>query len=69
MAKRKLRKILKKYLSDKEIEKLEKMFLEDKYMPRSEKLKNIKEKIQRGEYNIPPEELAEKMLEFFKKNK
>ncbi len=69
MAKRKLRKILKKYLTDKEMRKLEKMFLEEKYMPVNEKVMKIKKQIEEGQYNINPEEVAEKMLEFFKKNK
>ncbi len=69
MAKGKLRKILKKYLSNKEFEKLEKMFVEEKYMPKNEKLNKIKKQIENGEYSVSPEEVAEKMLDFLKKNK
>ncbi len=68
MAKKRLRDILKKYLTDREIEKLEKMFSEDGYMSRKERINHIKKLIKSGEYNIPAEKVAEKMLEFFKKN-
>ncbi len=36
---------------------------------RKAKIRKLKELIERGEYNISPEEVAEKMLEFFKKKK
>ncbi len=35
---------------------------------RRERIKKIKELIERGEYYVSPEEIAEKMLKFFKKN-
>jgi len=36
---------------------------------RRAKVERIKKLIERGEYNISPEEIAEKMLEFFKKHR
>ncbi len=42
---------------------------EEEQTLRRAKIQKIKELIQRGEYQISPEEIAEKMLEFFKKNK
>jgi len=68
MIKGKLREILKKYLSDEEIEKLERLLSEDEHMKRREKIERIKKLIEEGEYDIPPEKVAEKMLEFFRKN-
>ena len=67
MFKKRLRDILKKYLTDEEIDKLERMLSEDKYMTRREKINRIKKLIESGEYDVPPEKVAEKMIEFFKK--
>ena len=67
MFKKRLRDVLKKYLTDEEIEKLERMLSEDKYMTRREKINHIKKLIENGEYDVPPEKVAEKMIEFFKK--
>lgn len=36
---------------------------------RRAKIRKLKELIERGEYKVSPEEIAEKMLEFFRKNK
>ncbi len=36
---------------------------------RKAKIRKLKELIERGEYSISPEEVAEKMLEFFRKKK
>ncbi len=49
--------------SEYEIEEKEEQVL------RKAKIKKLKELIERGEYNISPEEIAEKMLEFFKRKK
>jgi len=36
---------------------------------RREKIRKLKELIEKGEYDIPPEKVAEKILEFIKKNR
>ncbi len=48
---------------------------EEKYADKEEnqlrraKIQKLKELIEKGEYNVSPEEVAEKMLRFFKKNR
>ncbi|WP_148206391.1 MULTISPECIES: flagellar biosynthesis anti-sigma factor FlgM [Persephonella] len=49
------------------MEKLEAYLTEEKLL-RMEKIRKIKELIERGEYDIPADEVAEKIIEFFKKN-
>ncbi len=46
----------------------EKNSKEDSQLRRA-KIQRIKEMIERGEYYVSPEEIAEKILEFFKKKK
>jgi len=68
---KKIKKILEEKLSDldeKELEKLKK-YLEEEKVLRREKIERLKELIDRGEYNVPPEKVAEKILEFLKKNR
>jgi len=68
---KKVKKILEEKLSDldeKELEKLKK-YLEEEKVLRREKIEKLKELIDRGEYNVPPEKVAEKILEFLKKNR
>jgi len=64
---KKLRKLLEQKLSEEDLEKLEAYLTEEKLL-RMEKIKKIKELIERGEYDIPADEVAEKIIEFFKKN-
>ncbi len=71
MNEKKLKKILEeklKGLSEEEIEKVEQYLLEEKEL-RREKIRKLKELIEKGEYDIPPEKVAEKILEFIKKNR
>ncbi|WP_456384607.1 flagellar biosynthesis anti-sigma factor FlgM [Persephonella sp.] len=71
MDEKKVKKILEEKLSDldeKELEKLKK-YLEEEKVLRREKIEKLKELIDRGEYNVPPEKVAEKILEFLKKNR
>jgi len=48
---------------------------EEKYANKEEnplrraKIQKLKELIEKGEYKVSPEDIAEKMLEFFKKNR
>jgi flagellar biosynthesis anti-sigma factor FlgM len=68
---KKLKKILEeklKGLSEEDIEKLEQYLAEEKEL-RREKIRQLKELIEKGEYDIPPEKVAEKILEFIKKNR
>ncbi len=67
MDEKKLRKLLEQKLSEEDLEKLEAYLTEEKLL-RMEKIKKIKELIERGEYDIPADEVAEKIIEFFKKN-
>ncbi|WP_457641567.1 flagellar biosynthesis anti-sigma factor FlgM [Persephonella sp.] len=67
MDKKNLRKLLEEKLSDKDLEKLEAYLTEEKLL-RIEKIQKLKELIERGEYEVPAEEVAEKIIEFFKKN-
>jgi len=65
---KKLREVLKKYLTDDELEKLENYFDEnEEQMSKNEKISKLKKMIENGEYQIEPEEVAKKMLEIFKK--
>jgi len=64
---KKLRKLLEQKLSEEDLEKLEAYLTEEKLL-RMEKIRKIKELIERGEYDIPADEVAEKIIEFFKKN-
>ncbi len=65
---KKLREVLKKYLTEEELKKLENYFNKDgDEMPKNEKLKKLRSMIENGEYNIEPEEVAKKMLEVLKK--
>lgn len=65
---KKLREVLKKYLTDEELKKLESYFDDDgDKMSKSEKIERLKKLIENGEYQIEPEEVAQKMLEVFKK--
>ena len=71
MDEKKLKKILEeklKGLSEEEIEKVEQYLWEEKEL-RREKIRKLKELIEKGEYEIPPEKVAEKILEFIKKNR
>ncbi|MBK3333181.1 flagellar biosynthesis anti-sigma factor FlgM [Persephonella atlantica] len=71
MDKKKIKKILQEALqnlSDEELEKLEQYLQEEKRL-RREKIEKLKQLIERGEYDIPPEKVAEKILEFIKKNR
>ncbi|WP_457625441.1 flagellar biosynthesis anti-sigma factor FlgM [Persephonella sp.] len=71
MDEKKLKKILEeklKGLSEEDIEKLEQYLAEEKEL-RREKIRQLKELIEKGEYDIPPEKVAEKILEFIKKNR
>ncbi|SNZ09457.1 anti-sigma-28 factor, FlgM family [Persephonella hydrogeniphila] len=71
MDEKKLKKILEeklKGLSEEDIEKLEQYLAEEKEL-RREKIRQLKELIEKGEYEIPPEKVAEKILEFIKKNR
>jgi len=68
---KKIKKILQEALqnlSDEELEKLEQYLQEEKRL-RREKIEKLKQLIERGEYDIPPEKVAEKILEFIKKNR
>ncbi|ACO02988.1 MAG TPA: hypothetical protein DEP48_08430 [Persephonella sp.] len=67
MDEKKLRKLLEQKLSEEDLEKLEAYLTEEKLL-RMEKIRKIKELIERGEYDIPADEVAEKIIEFFKKN-
>ena len=65
---KKLREVLKKYLTDEELKKLESYFDDDgDKMSKSEKIERLKKLIESGEYQVEPEEVAQKMLEVFKK--
>ena len=71
MDEKKIRKILEEKLSkldENDLEKLEQFLLEEKLV-RRERIKKLKELIEKGEYNVPPEKVAEKILEFIKKNR
>ncbi len=71
MDEKKIKKILQEALqnlSDEELEKLEQYLQEEKRL-RREKIEKLKQLIERGEYDIPPEKVAEKILEFIKKNR
>ena len=71
MDEKKLRKLLEEKLgslSEKELQKIEKYLTEEKNL-RRQKIEKIKELIERGEYNVPPEKVAEKILEYLKKNR
>ncbi|WP_036767819.1 flagellar biosynthesis anti-sigma factor FlgM [Persephonella sp. KM09-Lau-8] len=71
MDEKKLRKLLEEKLgnlSEKELQKIEKYLTEEKNL-RRQKIEKIKELIERGEYNVPPEKVAEKLLEYLKKNR
>ncbi|WP_457621234.1 flagellar biosynthesis anti-sigma factor FlgM [Persephonella sp.] len=67
MDEKKLRRLLEQTLSEEDLEKLEAYLTEEKLL-RMEKIRKIKELIEKGEYDIPAEEVAEKIIEFFKKN-
>ena len=65
---KKLREVLKKYLTDEELKKLESYFDDDgDKMSKSEKIERLKKLIESGEYKVETEEVAQKMLEVFKK--
>ncbi len=68
---KKIKKILQEALqnlSEEDLEKLEQYLQEEKRL-RREKIEKLKQLIERGEYDISPEEVAEKILEFIKKNR
>ncbi|WP_456401454.1 flagellar biosynthesis anti-sigma factor FlgM [Persephonella sp.] len=67
MDEKKLRRLLEEKLSEEDLEKLEAYLTEEKLL-RMEKIRKIKELIEKGEYDIPAEEVAEKIIEFFKKS-
>ena len=71
MDEKKIKKILQEALqnlSEEELEKLEQYLQEEKRL-RRKKIEKLKQLIERGEYDIPPEKVAEKILEFIKKNR
>jgi len=66
---KKIKKILEEKLSsldEKELKKLKK-YLQEEKVSRREKIRRLKELIEKGEYNVPPEKVAEKILEFLKR--
>ncbi|NPA58438.1 MAG: flagellar biosynthesis anti-sigma factor FlgM [Aquificae bacterium] len=69
MDEKKIKKILEEKLSsldEKELKKLKK-YLQEEKVSRREKIRRLKELIEKGEYNVPPEKVAEKILEFLKR--
>ncbi|GAB6072912.1 hypothetical protein JCM14244_12890 [Venenivibrio stagnispumantis] len=58
--------ILKKYLSEEEIEKIENI-LEKELDVRKEKIIYLRELIQKGDYKVDVEALVEKILDFYRK--
>ncbi len=64
---KKLKQFLSQYLPEEDIKKIEKV-LRQKHLEKQEKIRRIKELIERGEYNVSAEEVAEKMLEYFKEH-
>lgn len=70
MDEKKLKKLIEEKLSnlsEEEYKKIEKYLKEEKQLHRK-KIEKIKELIEKGEYDIPPEKVAEKILEYLKKN-
>ncbi len=62
---KKLKQFLSQYLPEEDIKKIEKV-LRQKHLEKQEKIRRIKELIEKGEYNVSPDEVAKKMLEYFK---
>ena len=71
MDEKKLRKLIEEKLGnlkEEDIQKIEKYLSEEKKL-RRQKIEKIKEMIEKGQYNVPPEKVAEKILEYLKKNR
>ncbi|WP_457640153.1 flagellar biosynthesis anti-sigma factor FlgM [Persephonella sp.] len=71
MDEKKIRKLIEERLSgldEKELKKIKK-YLEEEKALRRERIEKLKELIEKGEYNVPPEKVAEKILQFLKKNR
>ncbi|WP_297453241.1 flagellar biosynthesis anti-sigma factor FlgM [Persephonella sp.] len=69
MDEKKLRKLIEEKLGnlkEEDIQKIEKYLSEEKKL-RRQKIERIKEMIEKGQYNVPPEKVAEKILEYLKK--
>ncbi|WP_036737465.1 flagellar biosynthesis anti-sigma factor FlgM [Persephonella sp. IF05-L8] len=71
MDEKKLKKLIEEklgHLKEEDIKKIEKYLSEEKKL-RRQKIEKIKEMIEKGQYNVPPEKVAEKILEYLKKNR